>query len=313
METRDVGTGLTRKKRSPRKTRLLLGAHMSIAGGIHRALERGHDLGCTAIQIFTKNATRWKADALTPEAISLFKRERQRTGIIVVAHDSYLINLASPDPELLEKSVAGFMDEMERAEQLEIPFIVMHPGSHKGCGEDEGLRSVIRAFNRLLKETAGFRVNILVENTAGQGTALGHSFEQLGRIIEETVEPERIGVCLDTCHAFAAGYDLRDKEGYGTAMEELDSLVGLDRLKVLHLNDCKKGLGSRVDRHEHIGGGTLGLNCFQLIMNDRRLEDAPKFLETPKFLDGRDMDPVNLELLRGMAGSDQGRIKRDCD
>jgi deoxyribonuclease-4 len=302
-----------RQKRSPRKTGLLLGAHMSIAGGIHRALERGQDLGCTAIQIFTKNATRWKAGSLTPDEMSLFKRERQRTGILVVAHDSYLINLASPDPELLEKSVDAFMDEMERAEQLEIPFIVMHPGAHKGRGKGAGIRSVTRAFNRILKETAGFRVNILVENTAGQGTALGHSFEQLGRIIEETVEPERMGVCLDTCHAFAAGYDLRDKKGYTSAIEELDSLLGLDRLKVLHLNDCKKGLGSRVDRHEHIGRGMLGLQCFQLIMNDSRLRDAPKFLETPKYLDGRDMDPVNLELLRGMVGSNQGRIKRERD
>ncbi|MEJ2715561.1 MAG: deoxyribonuclease IV [Deltaproteobacteria bacterium] len=310
METGEVTTGLKRQKRSPGKTGLLLGGHMSIAGGVHRALERGHDLGCTAIQIFTKNATRWKAGSLTPDEVSLFKKERQRTGILVVAHDSYLINLASPDPELLEKSVAAFRDEMERAEQLEIPFLVMHPGAHKGRGEGEGIRSVTRAFNRLLKETTGFQVHIVVENTAGQGTALGHSFEQLSRMIADTVEPERMGICLDTCHAFAAGYDVRDQMGYTGAMEEFDCLVGLDRLKVLHLNDCKKGLGSRVDRHEHIGRGMIGLECFHLIMNDSRLGKVPKFLETPKYLGGRDMDPVNLELLRGMVGATRGRIKR---
>jgi deoxyribonuclease-4 len=189
----------------------------------------------------------------------------------------------------------------------------MHPGAHKGRGEKDGLRSVAQAFNRLLKETAGFRVNILLENTAGQGTALGHSFEHLDRIIEEAVEPERMGVCLDTCHAFTAGYDLRDRQGYMRTLERLNSTVGLDRLKALHLNDCKKGLGSRVDRHEHIGRGMLGLECFRLIMNDSRLRDIPKFLETPKYLDGRDMDPVNLELLRGMVGSIQGRAEGESD
>jgi deoxyribonuclease IV len=280
---------------------LLIGAHVSIAKGLHLAFGRGEDLGCTAIQIFTKNATQWKTKPLEEDEIRKFKAERKRTGILVVAHDSYLINLASPKNRLFKQSLAAFLEEMERAEQLGIPYLVMHPGSHTGAGEALGLKSIVRAFSELLCETSGYDLKILVENTAGQGTALGYSFEQISTIIEGTSQPERMGVCLDTCHAFAAGHDLRDRASYRAVMQQLDATVGLDRVKALHLNDSKKDLGLRVDRHEHIGKGRIGSDCFRLIMTDSRFEKVPKLLETPKELDGQDMDPVNLGLLRDFA------------
>src|SRR5208283_4023566 len=225
---------------------LLLGAHVSIAGGVHNAIGRGEDLGCTAIQIFTKNAAQWESNPLAEEEVKKFKEERARTGIMVVVHDAYLINLGSPNTVLLKKSQAAFLEEMERAEELEIPYLIMHPGSHSGSGEDAGIRSVARSFNIVLRKASGFQVKILVENTAGHGTALGYSFEHLRRIIEETAEPERLGVCLDSCHAFAAGYDLHTPSDCQRVLEEFDAVIGLDRLKALHLNDCKKGLGLRV-------------------------------------------------------------------
>lgn len=276
-----------------------MGAHMSLAGGVDKSIDRGAKLGCTAIQIFTKNATQWKARPLGTEEVADFKRKRSASGMLVVAHDSYLINLGSPDPALWKKSVAAFLHEMERAEALELPYLVMHPGAHKDAGTKAGLRTVIKAFNSLLRSTSGFRVKILVENTAGQGTALGHTFEQLGTIMNGTIDPERFGVCIDTCHAFAAGYDLVSPSEYEVVWGELDRRVGLGRVKLLHLNDCKKGLGERVDRHEHIGSGKLGLEPFRKIMNDDRFRSVPKIIETPKEADGKDMDPINLSILRG--------------
>jgi deoxyribonuclease IV len=279
---------------------LLLGAHVSVAGGVHKAIARGAELGCTVVQIFTKNASQWKARPLEQSEARDFKLERNRIGIMALAHDGYLINLGSPNPDLLLKSRASFREEMDRAEELEIPYLIMHPGSHVGSGEDAGLRSVVQSLNAMLKSTAGYRVSILLENTAGQGTALGYSFDHLRRIIQDSTAAERIGICLDTCHAFAAGYDLSNASGYESVMEELDAKIGLDRLKALHLNDCRKGLGQRVDRHEHIGKGKLGLECFRAIMNDSRLNRVPKFIETPKILNDQDMDPVNLGLLRSL-------------
>jgi deoxyribonuclease IV len=272
---------------------------MSIEGGLHLAIRRGEALGCTAIQIFTKNASQWRAPPLSDHMIDDFRREQERTAIVVIAHDAYLINLGSPKRGLLEKSRSAFLEEMNRAEKLGIPYLVMHPGSHTGSGEEAGLTTLVQSFDLLLKDTLGYAVQILVENTAGQGTALGHSFPQLKRLVEDVVCPERMGVCFDTCHAFAAGYDLQNETGYERVLGEFDEIIGLDRLKALHLNDSKKGLGSGVDRHEHIGLGMLGLETFRLIMNDPRLRDLPKVLETPKYLGGTDMDSVNLELLRG--------------
>lgn len=274
---------------------------MSIAGGVDEAIDRGAELGCTAIQIFTKNATQWKARPLRAEEVEEFKRKRSDSGILVVAHDSYLINLGSPDAALWKKSAAAFLDEMERAEALEIPYLVMHPGAHRGAGTQAGLRNVVKAFDQLLQSTSGFRVKILLENTAGQGTALGDTFEQLGKIMDDTINPERFGVCIDTCHAFAAGYDLKTPRTYEAVWSELDRWVGLERLKLFHLNDSRKGLGERVDRHEHIGRGMLGPGPFRKIMSDDRFRKAPKIIETPKEADGKDMDPVNLGILRDFA------------
>jgi deoxyribonuclease IV len=279
---------------------LLLGAHMSIAGGVHCAVDRGEALGCTAIQIFTKNASQWHAPPLTEQTVREFKLARSRTGVLVVAHDAYLINLGSPKQGLLQQSVSALTDELNRAETLEVPYLVMHPGAHTGGGEDQGLKSVIDSLNLVFKRTAGFKVAILIENTAGQGTALGHSFDHLRRILHGSVEPDRIGVCLDTCHAFAAGYDLRTRASYEAVFEEFHRKVGMEGLKVLHVNDSRKGLGQKVDRHEHIGKGMLGLDCFRFIMNDPRFRSVPKLMETPKTLGGRDMDPVNLAILRGL-------------
>ncbi len=278
----------------------LLGAHVSIAGGVDKALARGETLGCTAIQIFTKNASQWKARPFKEQELRDFELARSRTRILVLAHGGYLINLASPNQDLLAKSRASFREEMDRAEELEIPYLIMHPGAHGSSGEDAGLNTIIQSFDTLLKSTAGYRVSILVENTAGQGTSLGYSFDHLSRIIQDSTAPERIGICLDTCHAFAAGYDMSEASTYESVIQELDAKVGLDCLKALHLNDCKKGLGQRVDRHEHIGQGLLGLDCFRQIMNDSRLDRIPKFIETPKTLNGQDMDPVNLNLLRSL-------------
>jgi deoxyribonuclease-4 len=282
---------------------------MSIASGLHLAIERGQEVGCTAIQIFTKNASQWNAPRLSEEAIRAFKDELARTGMLVVAHDAYLINLASPDSDLRAKSQAAFLDEMERAEALELPYLVMHPGAHTGAGEDEGLSHIVTSFNSLLRSTPGFRVKIAIENTAGQGTALGYSLDHLKRIIDESEAPERLAVCIDTCHAFAAGYDLRDRAAYEGFMDEFHHVVGPDMLRVMHLNDCKRGLGSRVDRHEHIGRGTLGLDCFRFVMNDPRLVTVPKLMETPKELDGRDMDPENLAILRGLVVADEPAVR----
>jgi deoxyribonuclease-4 len=280
---------------------------MSIEGGLYRAFGRGEALGCTVIQIFTKNASQWKSIPLSEEDVRRFKNERRRTGIGVIAHDAYLINLGSPNESLRAKSTAAFIQEMERAELLDAPYLVMHPGAHKASGELEGLGAVVRSLNEVLRDTCGFRVQIVVENTAGQGTSLGYSFEHLGRLAHDTVAPERIAVCIDTCHAFAAGHDFRDRESYEGMFGALDRIVGLDRLKVLHLNDSKKGLGPRVDRHEHIGLGMLGLEPFRMILNDPRFKKIPKVLETPKTLEGQDMDAVNLMVLRELA-SESGQI-----
>lgn len=283
---------------------------MSIAGGIHRAFARGEEVGCTAIQIFTKNAAQWHASALSDVEVEAFRKERSRTGILAVAHDAYLINLASPDADLRAKSLAAFIDEVERAEALDLPYLVMHPGAHTGAGEDAGLANIVRSLDTALKHTQGFRVRIAVENTSGQGSTLGYSLTHLQRILADSQVPERLAICIDTCHAFTAGHDLRDHASYERFMDELDHTVGLDMLAVMHLNDCKRELGSRVDRHEHIGRGWLGIDCFRSVMNDPRLAAVPKLIETPKELDGRDMDHENLRLLRSLVQSPRKRSTR---
>jgi len=281
--------------------KLYLGAHMSTAGGLSNAFGHGEFFGCDTIQIFVKSSNQWKAKPLSDKEIEKFLEEQKRTGIEpVVAHDSYLINLGSPDDALLEKSRQAFFIEMERCEKLAIPYLVTHPGSHIKAGEQAGIDKIAQSINWLTERTDGFKVKITLETTAGQGTNLGYRFEQIAAIIEKSNQPDKLMVCFDTCHAFAAGYDISTEEGYERTWSEFGRIIGLDRLAVIHLNDSKKGLGSRIDRHEHIGQGALGQKAFELIMQDRRFRKIPKILETPKGEDG-EMDNINLDLLRKFA------------
>jgi len=281
---------------------------MSIAGGVAQALWRGKESGCDVIQLFTKNANQWRAKRLGPDAIEAFHQARNETGIRpVAAHDSYLINLASPDEELYARSQEALWEEIQRAEVLGIPYLVMHPGSHRGSGEQEGLYRIARGINLLHYRGQNMpdmdmTVKILLETTAGQGNTLGYRFEHFARVIGMIEEDERVGVCLDTSHCFAAGYAIGTPEGYESTMEEFHRIIGLDRLRLIHLNDAKAALGTRVDRHEHIGQGHLGLEPFRLLLQDPRLTHLPFVLETPKGKDpaGEDWDRVNLQVLRGL-------------
>jgi len=277
---------------------MLLGAHMSIAGGYHLAAEKGGALGCTAIQVFTKNERQWRAKPITDDDASLFKSAVEKHGIkVAFAHDTYLHNLASPNPELWRKSVDAFTEELGRCEKLGLDYLVSHPGSPMTSGADAGIGRMREALAEILERTKGFRSRVLLETTAGQGATLGSRFDEMARIIEGF---DPVGVCFDTCHVFAAGYDLRTKPAYDKVMAEFDKRIGLDRLRAFHLNDSKKDLGCRVDRHEHIGRGFIGRDAFKFIMNDARFAATPKVLETPK---ENDMDPVNLAVLRNLAKS----------
>jgi deoxyribonuclease IV len=279
----------------------LFGAHMSIAGGYHNALLAARDHDCTALQLFTKNANQWAAKPLTGDDVRLFRRTLRQTKVRpTIAHDSYLINLASPKEDLYRKSVEAFVIEMERAEALGLRYLVAHPGSHAGTDEETGLNNIVRALDEVHQRCAGFRVRVLLETTAGQGQSLGHRFEHLARILNAVAEPRRLGVCLDTCHVFAAGYPLAPEADYQETMATFNRVIGLKRLRVFHVNDSKKPLGSRVDRHAHIGRGCLGLEPFRLLVNDPRFRDRPMILETPKEEDGQDMDAINLGVLRGL-------------
>ena len=256
---------------------------MSIAGGLHCALERGREIGCGAVQIFLKNQRQWAARPLSPEEADAFALARTLTGIRhVFAHSSYLINLAAPADAAWARAVDGFTDELERAEALGLACVVIHPGSHLGAGPEAGLARVTAALDEVTRRTPGYRVKIALENTAGAGNAVGRTFAELGALLARAARPERLGVCLDTCHLFAAGYDIRDRAGYRQAMEECCEAVGLERVLAFHLNDAKARLGSGLDRHENIGRGRLGLTPFRLLLRDRRLARVPKVLETPK-------------------------------
>lgn len=279
----------------------LLGAHVSIAGGIFNAPERGVQTGCGVIQLFTQNSNQWKGKAVTDQDAALFKEKLAASGLReVVCHDIYLINLASAPGDVQDKSIAAFREEMERCARLGIQKIIMHPGSHNGDGEEVGIRRICEAFDLLFSLVPQFTGKVLLENTAGQGTNLGYRFEHLQAIIEGTSHRNRFGVCFDTCHAFAAGYQIADRDGYRRTFEEFEKTIGLANLLAFHLNDSKKGLGCKVDRHEHIGAGALGLEPFRFILNDPHFAHAPKFIETPKE-DG--MDEKNLQLLRSLTES----------
>ncbi|MBI4436069.1 MAG: deoxyribonuclease IV [Candidatus Omnitrophica bacterium] len=277
---------------------MLLGAHMSIAGGLDKAIERGQSIGCTAIQIFTKNSNQWRTPPLREGEVSVFKTRRKSWGAgSVFAHDSYLINLGSPDEVLYRRSLSAFQDEYDRCETLGLDFLVMHPGAHVGAGEEGSLAQIARAVKTVLHHSPKGKTLILFETTAGQGSNVGHRFEHLHSLLDESGPPERLGVCFDTCHVFAAGYDLRTKKAYEETMKTFDATVGVNRIKAFHLNDSKKGLNCHVDRHEHIGKGAIGLEAFRALMNDKRFENIPKVLETPK---GEDLeeDIMNLATLR---------------
>ncbi len=279
-----------------------LGAHFSIAGGIHKALYTGQSYGCTAVQLFTKNATTWKERQLTNEDIQYFRNAVTDTGITrIAAHTSYLINLASPDREKRNKSRIALAEELIRADALGVPFVVHHPGSHMGKGLKKGMDQIAVEMNEIFRQHPQLTPRLLFETTAGQGAGIGHKFEQLAYIIEQIHEQNRVGVCLDTCHIFAAGYDIRNENAYQETMAQLRATVGIERLLFIHLNDSLKGLGSRVDRHAHIGEGAIGLTGFQLIMTDPDLIDIPKVIETHKGSDTEDFDTINLTRLIEMA------------
>lgn len=286
------------KRRGP-----LLGAHMSIAGGVGNALLDGKKVDCDAIQIFTKSSRQWAAKPYTKEEIAQFHANRKETGVAsVVAHDSYLLNLGSPDAGLRKRSVAAFIDELERCEVLGVTNLIAHPGAHVGAGEAAGIKTIAISLDEVHKACPGYTTKVTLEITAGQGSNLGYRFEQIGQIIDATKESDRLRVCFDTEHAFAAGYDIRTKDGYERTFSEFNDAIGVERLAAFHLNDSKKEFHSRVDRHEHIGKGFIGVEAFRLLMNDKRFWGLPMCLETPKGPDLKE-DRENLALLRSLIES----------
>jgi deoxyribonuclease-4 len=269
---------------------------MSIAGGFDLAIERGTSIGCEAIQIFLKNATQWRCRNIDGTEAKRFRDLRKCSGNVpVFAHSSYLINLGVENP----RAVEALADEIRRANALGVPFIVLHPGSHLGAGEDAGLRCVSQNLDAVFAATPNSRVRIALETTAGQGSCLGHRFEHLAAILQSSKHPRRLAVCVDTCHLFAAGYDIRAPRSYETVMREFDAIIGSKHVVAFHLNDSKKELGSRVDRHEQIGKGFVGVEAFRCVLRDERWRGLPMVLETPKSEDMRE-DVVNLGILRGL-------------
>jgi deoxyribonuclease-4 len=279
---------------------LKIGCHVSIAGGIDNSVIRAEELGCNTMQIFSKNAATWQEKILDQEEVKRFKRNLKNSILDidpVFIHTSYLINLASPSDELYFKSINSFIEEMKRADLLlSTPYLITHPGAHSGMGEEYGIQRVIRALNIILEKSVDLNLKtmILLENTAGSGTHLGNTLGQLKSMIEGAKDRKRIGICFDTCHAFAAGYDLSNREGVEKTIENLDKNLGLEQLKVIHTNDSKYPLGSRKDRHMHIGEGYIGLEGFKIIVNHKYLKSLPFILETPKFGPGDDMKNINL-------------------
>jgi deoxyribonuclease IV len=277
----------------------LLGAHESVAGGLHLVFERIERVGGEALQIFTRNQRQWQPAELTVEEIELFRKAHEECGSMPVAsHASYLVNLATGKDELLEKSVYNLAMELTRCDQLGIPYVVLHPGSHGGDGVELGLDRFTRGLDRAI-ERGAVAVQVLVETTAGQGTGLGCNFEELAYILNNTKFPHLVGVCVDTCHIFAAGYELRSTSGYEATVGALERVVGLNKIRFFHLNDSKKELGSRVDRHEHIGKGVIGLAGFKNLLNDKRFAELPMTIETPKS-DSLAEDRQNLEILHSL-------------
>ncbi len=281
----------------------MFGSHLSIAGGMHKALLEAERLEFSTVQVFTKNQQQWNCPPLAAEVVELWSSHRDRLKFkSTVSHDSYLINLASPDPALRDKSISLFIEELRRCAALGIPYLVTHPGAHMGEGEEAGLRRVAESLDVVHSRIDADGVTTCLEITAGQGTSLGYQLEHLATIIEQVKDPGRLGVCLDTAHLFAAGYDFRGRK-YAKFRKRIDATIGIGAVKVLHLNDSKKELGSRVDRHDHIGRGLIGIEGFKPFVRDKAFVNVPKILETPKSKDtesGRDWDEINLELLKSL-------------
>jgi deoxyribonuclease IV len=280
-----------------------LGAHQSIAGGYYKAVETAHATGCHCVQLFTKNNNQWRAKDLVPDDVARFQSALVERGIDhPLAHNSYLINLGSPDKELWIKSIDAMVVEVARASLLGIPYVVAHPGAFTTSSEQVGLERIATGLDEVHRQTKGGDAIILLETTAGQGSCLGCDFEHLAEILSKVADPDRLGVCFDTCHVFAAGYPLGTAKEYRATMREFDKLIGYIRIKAFHLNDSVKPLGSRVDRHAAIGKGEMGLEPFRLLLGDRRFHKVPKYLETPKGKndEGEDLDIVNLRTLRSL-------------
>jgi deoxyribonuclease-4 len=285
---------------------------MSIAGGLHLAFARIREVRGEALQIFLRNERRWHTPPLAAEAVASFRLSHEESGNLpVAAHDSYLINLAAPDPAVRDRSIDAFAEELGRGEMLGISFLIAHPGSHLGHGVEAGLERFVQGMDRAIAASSTSSIAVLIETTAGQGTNLGSTFEEIAFILGRARYGHRLGVCFDTCHCFAAGYDLRSPEVYEETMRRFHDLIGLERLKYFHLNDSKGDLGSRLDRHEHIGKGKIGVTGFELVLKDARFRDHPMVLETPK---GKDLkeDKENLKVLRRLirSGAKTGRTKK---
>ena len=303
MPAKKKSVAAAKQSASSRPSKLLLGAHMSIGGGVHRAIERSCSISCNAMQIFVKNNMQWFAKPLDRAEIKAFIEHTQRCELdSVFAHANYLINLSATNPQFHANSLRALAEELTRADQLELPFLVMHPGAHLGAGEQAGLDKIVGSVDAVHTVLPKVKTKIALETTAGQGSCLGDKFEQLAYIIDNVREPERLCVCLDTAHVHAAGYDLRTESSTRKMFAEFDRIIGLSRLAALHLNDSKTERGSRVDRHEHIGKGKIGLNAFRFIMREPRFRKIPKVLETPK---GKELleDVENMKTLRELAQS----------
>lgn len=284
-------------------TALLLGSHTSVAGGIHTAFARAASIGCTTMQVFVKNANQWYGKPPTDDDVLKYREAQAQCRVHpVIAHAAYLINLCAANPAVRKKSQEGFEDEVRRCERFGIKALVVHPGAHIGAGEDEGIKCIADSLNIVHERTNSFRALSALETTAGQGTTLGYKFEHLRRIIDLVEQKERMVVCIDTCHLFAAGYPVHTQKGWDATIREFDQVIGLDRLVAVHVNDSIKPFGSRRDRHEHIGKGVMGLEGFRALMNDTRLANIPKILETDKSEDLHE-DVENMNVLRGLVES----------
>ena len=290
---------MTRKNRFqfPKTSGDLIGAHLSTKGGLSTVWDRAAAIDASAVALFAKNSNQWKGKELTPEICAEFAQKRSVKPVLT--HASYLINLATTNEEFHRKSIAALVDELDRAERLGIHAVVLHPGAHMGAGADNGLDQIARSLDQIHAQIPDHKVITLLETAAGQGSCLGCSFEELGKILERVDDPARVGICVDTCHIFASGYDIRSRDEYEKTIEQLDVHAGIENVGAFHLNDSKRPLGSRVDRHEHIGKGQIGVDAFALVLNDPRFARIPKLIETPKTVE-TESDRVNIGLLRSL-------------